>query len=53
MNDPDAIEVNEEMSERALLVIRLEKSTIPVDTVEKHEALGGGNVDETSLKKGR
>jgi hypothetical protein len=40
------------MTEGALLVIRLEKGTIPVNAVKKHEPLGRGNVHKTGLIKG-
>lgn len=51
MDDPDTVEVDEQMPERPLLVIRLEESAVPVDTVETHETLCWWDVDQTSLKK--
>ncbi len=51
MDDPNAVEVDEEMPERTLLIIRLEECTVPVDAVETHETLSWWNIDQTSLTK--
>ena len=51
VDDPNAVEVDEQMPERTLLVIRLEKCAVPVDAVETHETLCWWNVDQTSLTK--
>ena len=51
MDDPDAVEVDEQMPERTLLIIRLEECAAPVDAVETQETLCWWNVDQTSLKR--
>jgi hypothetical protein len=51
VDDPDTVEVDEQMSERPLLVIRLEECAILVDAVKTHETLCWWNIDETSLTK--
>jgi len=51
MDDPNAVEVDEQMPERTLLVIRFEECAIPVYAVETHETLCWWNVDQASLKK--
>jgi hypothetical protein len=54
MDDPNAIELDEQMPERTLLVIRLEECVVPVDVVETHAPLCRDcrwNVDQTSLTK--
>ena len=44
-------EVDGQMPERTLLVIRLEECAVPVDAVETHETLCWWNIDQTSLTK--
>jgi hypothetical protein len=51
VDDPDTVEVDEQMSERPLLVICLGNRAIPVDAVETHETLCCWNIDEPSLTK--
>jgi hypothetical protein len=52
VDDPNSVEVDEQMPERPLLIIRLEKRAIPVDAVETHKTLCWWNIDKTSLTKG-
>jgi hypothetical protein len=51
MDDPNAVEVDEQIPERTLLVIRLEECAVPVDAVETHESLCQWNINQTSLTK--
>ena len=39
MDDTNAVDVDEQMRERTLLVIRLEECVVLVDVVETHEML--------------
>ena len=45
VDDPDTVEVDEQMSKRPLLVIRLEKCSIPIDAVKTHEPLCWWEID--------
>ena len=49
VDDPDAVKVDKQLPKRALLVIRLEECTIPVDAVETHQdiVLAGYPRDES------
>ena len=49
VDDPNMIEVNEQMPKQLLLVIRLEKCSVPIDVVKMHETLCQWNIDKTSL----
>ena len=49
MNDPDSVKVDQQVEERSLFEISLEKDLGPVDTVELHESLSRWDVDETGL----
>ena len=49
MEDPDAVEIDEEVSCRSLLEIGLEEHFIPVDLAELHIPLGGWKVYESLL----
>lgn len=49
MKDPDTVKVDKEVEQRTALVVRFDEDLVPVDLVELHEALSGGDVDETSL----
>jgi hypothetical protein len=49
MNNPDSVKVDQQMEERSLFEVCLEKDLGPVDTVELHESLSRGDIDETSL----
>ena len=52
MDDPNSVEVDEQMQKCPFLVIRLEECAIPVDTVETHKTPCWWNIDKTSLTKG-
>ena len=52
MEDPNSVEVDEQMPERLFLIILLEECAIPVDTVETHKTLCWWNIDKMSLTKG-
>ena len=49
MDGPNAVEVDEQMPERTILVIRLEECEVPVDVVEMHESQCCWHVDQTGL----
>ena len=49
MDDPDAVEMDKELEERALFVIGLEEGAVPIDFIESHEALGRRDVHEAGL----
>lgn len=49
MNDPDAVEVDEEMTEGPLFQIRLEKGTVPIYAVKLQEALRWWQVYKSRL----
>jgi hypothetical protein len=49
MDGPNAVEVDEQIPERTLLVICLEECEVPVDVVEMHEWQCRWYVDQTSL----
>ena len=49
MDNPDSVKVDQQMEERSLFEVCLEKDLGPIDTVELHESLSGRNVDETGL----
>lgn len=51
MEDPDAVEVDEEVSCRSLFEIGLEEYFVPVDLAELHVPLGGRQINETFLRK--
>lgn len=51
MGDPDPVEVDEQVEERPLLIVCLEEGPAPVNLVELHKPLSGGDVDEAGLKK--
>jgi hypothetical protein len=50
MEDPDTVEVDEQMEERTLLKVSFEERFGPIDLVKLHEPLGGWDVHKTSLK---
>jgi hypothetical protein len=49
VKDPDTVEVDEEVEERTAFEVRLEERLLPLNLVKLHEALGSGDVNETSL----
>ena len=49
MNDPYAVEVNQPLSERPSLIVRLGEHPAPLDPVELHVPLRRGEVYKTSL----
>lgn len=49
MHDPNSIEVDEEMEERAPFVIRLGKDPLPLNLVEFHEALAWWDIYKAGL----
>ena len=50
MDDPDPIEINQQMTERPLLVVCLEKRSVPIYPLELWVTLRWGQVDEPRLK---
>ena len=50
MDDPDSVEMNEELEEGAFFFVGLEERAGPVDLVEFHEALSGRDVHESALR---
>ena len=50
VDDPDSVEVDEELEEGAFLDVRFEERAIPVHLIESHEPLRRGEVDEARLK---
>ena len=52
MDDPNSVEVDEQMPERPFPIIHLEECAIPVDMVETHITLCWWNIDKASLTKG-
>ena len=51
MDDPNAVEVDKQMSERACLISSLEECAILVDAVKTHETLCWRNIYKMSLVK--
>ena len=49
VEDPDTVEIDEEVSRRSLLIVGLEEDFVPVDLAELHVPLGGRKVDEPFL----
>ena len=49
VNDPYTIEVDQPMSERPFLVVRLEEGSTPCNPVKLHEPLGWGKIRKTGL----
>jgi hypothetical protein len=49
VQNPYAVEVDDQMSERPLLVVGLEEDTIPGNTTKFGETLSGRNIDKTCL----
>ena len=49
MEDPDTVEIDEEVSRRSLLEVGLEEHFVPVDLAELHVPLRGWKVNESLL----
>ena len=50
MENPDAIEIDEEVGDRSLLEVGLEENFVPVNLAELHVPLRRGKVDESFLR---
>ncbi len=50
MDDPYPVEIDEEMSEGALLEVCLEKDAVPVDFGQPQVSLRSWKIDKSSLK---
>ena len=49
VQNPDTVEIDDEMSERPLFIVGLEEDTVPSNAAEFRETLSRWNVDETRL----
>ena len=49
VKNPDPIEVDQKVSCRTFLVVRLKENAVPVNVTELHKTLRRGNVNETGL----
>jgi len=52
MNDPDAIEMDEQLKERASFAVCLEKGGVPIYFVELHEPLRRWHINQSGLSDG-
>ena len=50
MNDPDSVEIDEEVTEGTFFIVCLEEGPVPIDSVEFREPLRWWEVDETQLE---
>ena len=51
VNDPDTVEVHQEVGRGTLLEVCLEEDAVPIDPVELHEPLRWWQVDQARLEK--
>ena len=51
MENPDAVEVGQEVSQRAFFVVRLEERAIPIDSTKPDIPLSRSDIYETSLQR--
>jgi hypothetical protein len=49
VDNPNSVKVDQQMEERSLFEVCLEKDLGPVDAIELHESLSRRNIDETGL----
>jgi hypothetical protein len=52
VENPDAVEINEEVSHGPLLKVGLEENFVPFDLAEFRVSLRRGHINETGLKTG-
>jgi hypothetical protein len=50
VDDPDSVEIDDEMAEGTFFVVCLEKDSVPIDSVEFREPLLRWKVDKAQLK---